>query len=66
MNLLRESGSDGDGFREQLGIRAIHRRCCQFGVVADMSSLYTHIGGRSSIEDFGVAAKDMKVEIVFG
>jgi len=43
----------------------------KIGVMSDMSSLYTDIGGKGSIvaaqmavEDFGAAAKGMKVEIV--
>jgi len=43
----------------------------KIGVLSDMSSLYTDIAGRGSelaarmaVEDFGAAAKGMKVEIV--
>jgi branched-chain amino acid transport system substrate-binding protein len=43
----------------------------KIGVIADMSSLYADIGGpgsvaaaRLAVEDFGAAAKGMKVEII--
>ena len=53
------------------GASAIHRRRIRIGVLNDMSGTYSDLSGRGSliatrmaVEDFGAAAKGMKVEIV--
>jgi branched-chain amino acid transport system substrate-binding protein len=71
MNLLRNLAAIATIFASSPAFAQYTDGVIRIGVAADMGSLYTDIGGpgsvtaaRLAVQDFGAAAKGMKVEIV--